>query len=370
MSTMENQHHQQPKTKKEIVRDLLSMIETDSDGDAVFDPRFTNTTRRHCAIVPSGWDDVPRDDVSGDVVIDAGHDVAAAYDVVRWLGITNSPRSKKCSRFYQYAPLRDALESLVATGDAVCCYHPARNRFRVVPGQYKLNIAKELRRLLVPSARGVAVFRDRPNNPFFMQLTDVPFWDHAGVPGNGFDQCTILASAEWNVVRWLGIPQYDQIIITRATRDDEPGQLGLHPPDADAFVYDSLVAALDRYITPRPREYTTVAKADVVPLLPTEYRAAWGEFLDSGLLWYVNRVLCVFGWTINVEVLTSPDGDRVSDDQNNRAQVRYAVPMRTKTRGFDPDTETDRYRRLTKYIAAHANEWLADVTDGADDNND
>ena len=74
---------------------------------------------------------------------------------------------------------------------------------------------------------------------------------------------------------------------------------------------------------------------------------SWQEFQRSGLLWFVNRTLHLFGWALVFEM----DGDTV---------VRV-YPARTRFRGFEQSMEEQGFKMLTETIAATADELLEDV---------
>ncbi|MBA3241173.1 MAG: hypothetical protein H0T60_08090 [Acidobacteria bacterium] len=78
-------------------------------------------------------------------------------------------------------------------------------------------------------------------------------------------------------------------------------------------------------------------------------RKTWEEFRAHQLLWWVNRMLHLFGWAIVVEV--AEDGI-VSD----------AYPARVGFRGFDPHCETEGFRGLTAYLNGHSAELLKEST--------
>lgn len=83
---------------------------------------------------------------------------------------------------------------------------------------------------------------------------------------------------------------------------------------------------------------------------PMTSRKSWEEFRASGLLWFVNRILHVFGWSIAVEI-----------DQDDPTQtVRNAYPIRTKFRGFDEASETQGFNRLGKYAFDNAQTIFVD----------
>ena len=64
----------------------------------------------------------------------------------------------------------------------------------------------------------------------------------------------------------------------------------------------------------------------------------WTEFRSTGLLWWTNRMLHLFGWTIVLEI-----------DENGA--VCGAYPARCKFRGFSAEKEDTGFQRLTAYMA-------------------
>lgn len=72
----------------------------------------------------------------------------------------------------------------------------------------------------------------------------------------------------------------------------------------------------------------------------------WVEFSESGLLWWINRSLHLFGWAIVVDV----DHD-----------TARAYPARTSWRGFSGPDEADGFLRLTRHIHDNASEVLHDA---------
>ncbi len=65
-------------------------------------------------------------------------------------------------------------------------------------------------------------------------------------------------------------------------------------------------------------------------------RKEWEEFRKSGLLWFINMMLHVFGWAI------------VYEYENEKITSVY--PARTKYRGFDEKSNTDGYKKVTQYM--------------------
>ena len=70
-------------------------------------------------------------------------------------------------------------------------------------------------------------------------------------------------------------------------------------------------------------------------------KKSWQEFRDSGLLWWVNTMLHTFGYAIIVNV---EDDGTISD----------VYPARVKFRGFDENTNTTGYQKISKYMKDNA----------------
>lgn len=67
----------------------------------------------------------------------------------------------------------------------------------------------------------------------------------------------------------------------------------------------------------------------------------WMEFRDSGLLWFVNRILHVFGWVLVVKVDTDEETGVVSIS---------ADPARTVVLGFPEETDERRRGNVVAFI--------------------
>lgn len=81
---------------------------------------------------------------------------------------------------------------------------------------------------------------------------------------------------------------------------------------------------------------------------------SWDEFRKAGLLWWVNRILHLFGWAIVVEL---------NDDGQN---VKRAYPARCKFRGFAEESESRGFRNLTMYMHNEAPFLLGDLDEETD----
>lgn len=66
-------------------------------------------------------------------------------------------------------------------------------------------------------------------------------------------------------------------------------------------------------------------------------RKTWKEFRDTGLLWYINTIMQVFGWSLVLKL-------------NDAGEIGICYPARTKFRGFTEDVVTKNTINL--------NEWM------------
>ena len=78
-------------------------------------------------------------------------------------------------------------------------------------------------------------------------------------------------------------------------------------------------------------------------------RKSWDEFRGSGLLWFINSILHVFGWAIVIDVQNSV--------------VTDAYPARVKFRGFSEDVQSDGYRKVSNYLEGNISEIAKEARD-------
>lgn len=71
---------------------------------------------------------------------------------------------------------------------------------------------------------------------------------------------------------------------------------------------------------------------------------SWEEFRDSGLLWFINTILHMFGWAICINI------------ENNK--VISAYPARVTFRGFNEETNTIGYQKVTAFLKQNINQLL------------
>jgi hypothetical protein len=77
-------------------------------------------------------------------------------------------------------------------------------------------------------------------------------------------------------------------------------------------------------------------------------RKTWEDFQKTGLLWFINRLLHLFGWVIVFQ-------------QNKEKKVIDVYPARTTYRGFSPSSEREGFEDVTKYIKENINDIQKDL---------
>lgn len=71
-------------------------------------------------------------------------------------------------------------------------------------------------------------------------------------------------------------------------------------------------------------------------------KKSWEEFRDTGLLWFINTILHMFGWAIGVEI----DEGKIVD----------AFPARVVYRGFSEELNDMGYRKVSKFLKDNVGE--------------
>ena len=79
-------------------------------------------------------------------------------------------------------------------------------------------------------------------------------------------------------------------------------------------------------------------------------KKTWEEFRNTGLLWWVNTILHMFGWAICVEL----------DEYNN---IKTAYPSRVKYRGFGDKQVTEGYIKVSNYLKENIDELVKEAED-------
>lgn len=79
-------------------------------------------------------------------------------------------------------------------------------------------------------------------------------------------------------------------------------------------------------------------------------RKSWEEFRESGLFWFINSILHVFGWAIVIQI---DDDGKVTD----------VYPSRVQFRGFNEKANTRGYKKVTEYLKENIDDLLEDMKD-------
>lgn len=114
------------------------------------------------------------------------------------------------------------------------------------------------------------------------------------------------------------------------------------------FIYKDCI--FEVYMNKTTQYPKTISQKEVMnTMVDNPYSDNWKEFKNSGLLWFVNSILHVFGWNIVLEM--------------ENGKVLKAYPQRTKYRGFSEKSNTKGYINLSQYIKDHADELLKEAKD-------
>ena len=89
----------------------------------------------------------------------------------------------------------------------------------------------------------------------------------------------------------------------------------------------------------------------VKEIIKGDKKNKWNDFKDSGLLWFINSILHVFGWVIKYEI-----------DLYTK-EIIDAYPDRVKFRGFSEESNTKGYINLSKYMKENAEQLLKEAKD-------
>ena len=76
-------------------------------------------------------------------------------------------------------------------------------------------------------------------------------------------------------------------------------------------------------------------------------RKTWKEFRETGLLWFINMILHMFGWSIVVSL--------------DKDEIVEVYPARVKFRGFDEDINTNGYKKVSKYMFENVEQLLSEA---------
>jgi len=94
-----------------------------------------------------------------------------------------------------------------------------------------------------------------------------------------------------------------------------------------------LVVRLDTYADEKQESAEATPTGEQIPIA----QDPWREFIDSGLLWWVNRSLHVFGWALTYE--ETPDG-----------QITKIYPAQVSYKGFTREIEEEGFAKMDAYF--------------------
>lgn len=78
---------------------------------------------------------------------------------------------------------------------------------------------------------------------------------------------------------------------------------------------------------------------------------SWKEFRDAKMLWFVNRIIHLFGWAIVLKY-------------NDNGELESAFPARVDYRGFGEESDAKGYAGLTEYLKNNIDDLSREVKSG------
>lgn len=86
-------------------------------------------------------------------------------------------------------------------------------------------------------------------------------------------------------------------------------------------------------------------------------KKSWCEFRKTGLLWFVNSILHLFGWAIIFEF---SDGAGTFDDDT---ELNDVYPARIKFRGFSEQDNNEGYIKVTEFLQENVGDLVKEARD-------
>lgn len=86
-------------------------------------------------------------------------------------------------------------------------------------------------------------------------------------------------------------------------------------------------------------------------------KKSWCEFRKTGLLWFVNSILHLFGWAIIFEF---SDGAGTFDDDT---ELNAVYPARIKFRGFSEQDNSEGYIKVTEFLQENVGDLVKEARD-------
>lgn len=84
---------------------------------------------------------------------------------------------------------------------------------------------------------------------------------------------------------------------------------------------------------------------------PTVTEQPWKAFQEAGMLWFVNRILHAFGWSIVIDSVVESDA------------ITRVYPARVTWRGFSDEVEAGGYGKVARYLVQNAVELEREMGD-------
>lgn len=78
-------------------------------------------------------------------------------------------------------------------------------------------------------------------------------------------------------------------------------------------------------------------------------KKSWEEFRETGLLWFINTILHLHGWSIIIQ----------KDEPNG--PITDVYPARVKFRGFSEECNSRNYIKVTRNLKENIDELLEEV---------
>jgi len=79
---------------------------------------------------------------------------------------------------------------------------------------------------------------------------------------------------------------------------------------------------------------------------------SWEDFRETGLLWFINIILHLFGWAIVYEV-----------ERDEFKRVIKVYPARVSFRGFPEETNDEGYKKVTEYLKENTEKIFSGLID-------
>lgn len=83
-------------------------------------------------------------------------------------------------------------------------------------------------------------------------------------------------------------------------------------------------------------------------------KRTWNDFRNAGMVWFINRILHVFGWAIVYEL------------RHGSEDILDVYPCRCRFRGFHKEDEERGFREVTNFVKKNIRDLVEDLDHGDD----